>query len=299
MLQQLALTGFQAQSYPELRIVQNNTDDTRDSNNFLSNVVEINHYLNQMDNEDDLCFDDSQNLVDCIEMDKAYTSAKKVTNKSTDAFTVEEVQLMLGELLKPSKYQMNSLRNYLYVVLSVNTARRAGDILNLKVGDVLQIGSNGIGIGDYINLHEQKTKKYAHVKINSYAKSALQYYFRELGKYNRIHGNNKCKMSDWLFPKCFEPNEPNTVDGMRKVIQRLAGKLHKSNPNMFCKHYGTHSLRKTIARNVVDHTSDVKELQITSEFLGHSSQKITAAYINIQQEEIDDFVERYGVGIEI
>lgn len=298
MSQQLALIGFKEQYVPDINIVTNdNTGISEES--YLDNVVEINRYLEQMDNEDEVHFNDNENLIDCIEVDNNYLGTKKITDKSTDAFTPNEVRLMLEELLKPSKYYINSLRNYLYIVLSVNTARRAGDIVSLKVGDVLQISSNGISVGEYINLHEQKTKKYAHVKINSFAKSALQYYFRELGKYNQLHGNCKLKMSDWLFPKCFTPDEPNTVDGMRKVIQRLTKKLHSKNPQMFCKHYGTHSLRKTIARNVVDHTTDVKELQITSEFLGHSSQKITAAYINIQQKEIDDFVEKYGVGLEV
>lgn len=239
--------------------------------------------------------------------------AKEVEKKHnpTDAFSVEEVKMLLDYLYSQNgKYPINDIRNFAYITLSVNVARRVGDILKLRIGDVVSINKGTVEIADHLYLKEQKTEKYARVKINSYAREALKFYLEKLSIYNCKKGLPTIKMSDWLFPQCYNRDKPNTPDGMRKMITRLIDKIRLVNsdmadkitegcPELFTKHYGTHSLRKTIARNVIDSSDSVKDIQLTTEFLGHSSQKVTSTYLNVQREEIDDYTERFGIGIRL
>lgn len=222
-------------------------------------------------------------------IDRGYKDIKKKETNPVDAFSPKEIHILLGYLLNtPSRYKKTNIRNYLYITLSVNLARRAGDILTLRVADVLNTDGT---LKTHISFREQKTDKFTRVYINSYCQQALIMFFKIKGVYH---------MSDYLFPK-YTNETPMEVGGMRKMLQRLVEKILTQHPEykqqgVFTKHYGTHSLRKTISRNVVDNATDTKDITLTSKFLAHSDLNVTYRYLNIQQEELDDFSERYGIG---
>lgn len=302
MSQQLAITGF----------FENSKLNTESQNQSLvsNNIISLEDFITKTSvtkNTDNNSFKVKAQIVA-----DDYIKTVETKHNPTDAFSVEEVKLLLDYLYSQNgKYPINDIRNFAYITLSVNVARRVGDILNLRIGDVVNIKKNGvIEIADHLCLKEQKTDKYARVKINSYAREALKFYLEKLGQYNLAKCLPASKLSDWLFPQCYNREKPTTPDSMRKMIKRLIDKIRVVNkdfadrvnencPELFSKHYGTHSLRKTIARNVIDNSNDVKDIQLTTEFLGHSSQKITSTYLNIQREELDEYTEKFGIGISL
>lgn len=301
MSQQLAITGF----------FESNKLNTESQNQspVSNNIISLEDFITKTSttkNTDNNSFKVKAQIVA-----DDYIKTVETKHNPTDAFSVEEVKLLLDYLYSQNgKYPINDIRNLAYITLSVNVARRVSDILNLRIGDVVNIKNGVIEIADHLCLKEQKTDKYARVKINSYAREALKFYLEKLGQYNHAKCLPASKLSDWLFPQCYNREKPTTPDSMRKMIKRLIDKIRVVNKDfadrvnencteLFNKHYGTHSLRKTIARNVIDNSNDVKDIQLTTEFLGHSSQKITSTYLNIQREELDDYAEKFGIGISL
>ena len=226
-------------------------------------------------------------------IDKEYKESSHQEHNPTDAYTPEEIQIMLNYLWNtPSRYKGTNIRNYLYIALSVNLSRRASDILPLRVQDVLT--ENGeIRTHIYFD-EEQKTGKSSRIYINTHLQKALVKYFNLKGTYT---------MSEYLFPKYTSQEEHNTVPGMRIMLKRLAKKLIKLHPEykeqgLFAKHYGTHSLRKTLPSNVFNTSTEQQDITMTQHHLRHVSLKDTRRYLNIQQKEYDSYIERFGIGEE-
>ena len=225
-------------------------------------------------------------------IDKEYHDSSHNESNPMDAFTPEEIQIMLNYLWNtPSRYKDTNIRNYLYISFSVNTSRRPKDIVSLRVCDVLTKDGE---IKTHLHLKESKTGKYSRTPLNIECQKALVKYFNLKGTYT---------MSEYLFPKYTSRDEHNTVPGMRMMLQRLAKKLVSLHPEyieqgLFAKHYGTYSLRKTMPRHVLDTSNNPKDISTVSNFLMHSDPKVTSRYLNIRQEDIDDMVYKFGIGEE-
>lgn len=169
-------------------------------------------------------------------------------------------------------------RNYLYIVLGVNLAGRAGDMLNLKISDVLN--QDGSFKDHVIFTHEEKTGNRRVVKLNERCKVALTEYFNSLTGY---------QMDDWLFPNFKQPGTHMTVDGVRKMLKRTSEKLGLD------LHIGTHSLRKTLPHYVISNSTCIADEVAVSQFLGHRDVKTTYHYIGRTQQEQDLFIEKFGL----
>lgn len=175
-----------------------------------------------------------------------------------------------------SRYHMNDKRDYCYFVLSINTARRAGDILNLKVRDVLNDDNT---IKEHMIIHEQKTGKIAKVKLNQNAKEALAEY---------LNSKKQINMDDYLFQN-YKTGNKLTVDGARKIIKRMVKAIGLDKTGMS---FGTHSLRKTWAKTTIDNNPNNSKIEIAvSQALNHSSVASTRHYIGRTQEEMDMLFE--------
>lgn len=153
-------------------------------------------------------------------------------------------------------------RDLLLFTIGINSTLRIGDILNLRVGDV---------IGDYIDLREQKTGKLKRIKINRAIKDAVNSYVDK----NASH-------SDWLFPSR-KGNAPISRVQSWRILNDAAKRAGLGNIR-----FGTHSMRKTAAYHA--YKSGV-ELPILMRVLNHSSEKETLRYIGIESEQIDEVYE--------
>ena len=104
--------------------------------------------------------------------------------------SLDDIERIKEYFLTTKGHGNTRIRNYAYFVLSLNVARRCGDIVALRVRDVLN--PDGTFKSHIIFDHEQKTGKSSMILLNSKTAEALKLYFDTLGEY---------RMSDWLFPK--------------------------------------------------------------------------------------------------
>ncbi len=148
-------------------------------------------------------------------------------------------------------------RDFLMFLLGINCGLRISDILKLKVCDVLN--------KDYIELKEQKTKKYKKIPITNSFKSVLKDYI--LGK----------SSDEWLFASQ-KGDKPITRVQAYRIISQACQEAG------ITTRIGTHTLRKTFAYHFYKEKKDIALLQ---SLLNHSSPSITLRYIGINQDIID------------
>lgn len=214
-------------------------------------------------------------------LDEDYLERKENNKTPVDPLSMEEVLMLRRYFFNNTDYfktMPTNRRNYLYTVLSLNLMRRCGDMVKLRVCDVLN--EDGTFKKHVIFNHEEKTGKRATVLLNSKCQEALAEYFNFIGSY---------KMSDWLFPNYKVEGKHMTVDGMRKMLKRTCEKLGIE------IHIGTHSLRKTVPHIAITNSTNTGDEVLVSQLLNHGSIKTTYHYIKRNQEELDSFVERNGI----
>lgn len=160
-------------------------------------------------------------------------------------------------------------RDYMLFVLGINAGLRAGDLLELRIKEVL----NGNKINDSVLIQEQKTGKMRDFTLNKSAKDAIQYYFDD-----KIDINPE----DYLFPS--QKGGHITVQSVHKIIKGLLRTMNIPG------NYGTRSLRKTFAYHVYVNNIKINPMIISTlqKMLNHSSQSITLLYIGITKEVITD-----------
>ena len=158
-------------------------------------------------------------------------------------------------------------RDYLLFVMGINTALRIGDLLRLRVGDVLDERGEVV---EFLHVKEQKTGKSKRVKLNDSTREALRHYFTRV--------------------PVTDPDAPLFPTRSGKPLDRTqAWRLI----NSWCEtvgltqgRYGAHTLRKTwgyMARRY--HGIPIELIQAK---LGHSSPAITRRYIGITGDEIEN-----------
>ncbi len=210
-------------------------------------------------------------------IDQEYIEQQHCNHNPTDPiYSLEDVKRFKQYFLTRKGHKNVNIRDYAYFVFSLNVARRAGDILQLHVYDVLN--PDGSFKTHVTFEHEQKTGKKSIILLNSSAQDALALYFNTRNGY---------KMSDWLFPNSKKPGEPMSVDGMRHMLQRAAKAL---NIDM---HMGTHSLRKTNPYHIINNSTNTRDEVMVSQFLRHDDIKTTYNYIKRSQAEMDAFIEEH------
>lgn len=190
----------------------------------------------------------------------------------------EDIERIKDYFLHTKGHGNTRIRNYAYFILSINLARRAGDILSLHIYDVLdehgQFKSH-ITIG-----HEQKTGKKSILPLDDNSREALTLYLQT--RENLCYG-------DWLFPTLTNPDKPCSVNGMYMMLNRTVAELGLD------IHIGTHTLRKTKPYHMIKAATTAEEEVMVSQFLGHNSVKTTYHYIGRSQEEMDAFITRHSI----
>ncbi len=155
-------------------------------------------------------------------------------------------------------------RNHLLFLMGINTGLRVSDILKIKVGDVE---------GWYVNMREQKTRKFKRIHLNSELKKEIAAFTRDKASH------------EYLFKSRQGVNKPITR-GMAYVILREVADEFK----IEC--IGTHSLRKTFGYWFYKSTKDIASLQ---KIFNHTSQLETLRYIGIEQENIDHMMHNFKI----
>ncbi|OPG98974.1 site-specific integrase [Chryseobacterium mucoviscidosis] len=159
-------------------------------------------------------------------------------------------------------------RDYVLLMVGINTGLRISDILPLQVGDVR---------GLYIEIIEKKTKKHKRIKINRALREVLDHYIRGKPDSAYLFSGRSKKHKSGLV------NEPISPSMAYKILNGAAQKL--SIPEI-----GTHSLRKTFGYHFYQREKDIALLM---ELFNHSEESMTLRYLGIKQDTLDDAFDRF------
>lgn len=160
-------------------------------------------------------------------------------------------------------------RDYLLFTLGVNAALRVGDLLSLKVKDVV----NGKGeFKEYLYVRTHKSGKEVRIKLPQPCIEALERYFR----------GRKLEYDNFLFTGR-NSAKPLTRVRAWQLIQGWCRDVGLTG------RYGTHSLRKTWG--LAAHQEGV-DLLLIAEKLGHRNPDVTMKYVGITRERVNEIEER-------
>lgn len=170
------------------------------------------------------------------------------------------------DLLRAIKQKLRdqSERNYILLVLGINTGLRISDILKLKVKDVRD---------NHIKLRETKTRKHKRIQITPALK-------RELKRF--IEGKDD---EEFLIKSRVGKNRPIDRSTAYKILRAAAEYVNLDE-------IGTHTLRKTFGYHFYMQTKDIAMLQ---EIFNHSSPQITLRYIGVNQDSMDKAMNKFKI----
>ena len=177
------------------------------------------------------------------------------------------------------------VRNRGLFMLGVSTGGRISELLSLTIGDVYQ---NRAAVTDL--LFDRSIVKGGEVSravpINRDGRQAIDNlvaWHRE--QYNTTHKNRP------LFPS-------RNGQGTQQMSRRTAHDVLKTafESAGLNGHLATHSLRKSFAQRLYDHTGDIFAVQ---EMLGHKSVATTQQYLGVNYASIREAIEEMAVSDEL
>ena len=213
--------------------------------------------------------------------------------------TDKDEQLRIREaLLKSSPKPHLAYRNYLIWTVGCNIGRRAGDLLTLRLRDVIDFTTNRVK--EQVVIVEQKTGKVTSFYFAPSVEQAIQEYFDNLPSHLK---------SPWepLFPSQKRAPKTNSTQAIKvksenktfirdttgcldthsynRILRTLNNKYH------LCEKLSSHCMRKTAARIAYDHGEATKAqtgiggLELAqSTITYHTSSKTTLDYIGITED---------------
>lgn len=219
-----------------------------------------------------------------LQIGTAYTEDDLLDIKDEQAAepikSIEDIERLKNYLLVNGKY-----RDYLLMVVAMNTGLRYSDFISLKF--INFIDPEKLGTPDPFReelvIEEKKTRNTRkrrinrHIAINNSIKSAISLYLshkpgKDLGDYIFTSESNNKKNKE---PK------PMTCYGVQETFKKYAAAI---NLNI---NFGTHTFRKTMGYHfMMTHTGDPRALQQLQKMFNHSSETITLRYIGITADEI-------------
>jgi integrase len=189
-----------------------------------------------------------------------------IGQNTTTTFLPWDIYLSLVAKLERDK----NYKFCLLLAVGVNTGLRIGDLLKLKLSDVL--------VNDTFKINEGKTGKERNIKINKDLRVIL----------------------DRVIPKYL-----NTEKDSILFLNRFGTKaIDKSYVNVkfkeICKHYkikvdgniSSHTFRKTLGRRVAEvHNYSDQSFLMLSKLFNHSNTTVTRTYLGITEGEIHELYD--------
>lgn len=175
----------------------------------------------------------------------------------------ETMRAVLRELRNSGKYWK---RNLMIFWLGVRSGRRCGDLLNLQLKEVWDMGADNVR--ESIEYWDQKTRRWLRFYLDAETRSMLYDYIRELGC---THGD------DYIFPSR-KGSGPMSVTAYGNILRAIRDKLGLD------MHLSTHSMRKTFGYNGFRQCG----AEFVTMALGHYNMKNTVTYLGLDQEYLQD-----------
>lgn len=167
-------------------------------------------------------------------------------------------------------------RNYMLIVLGTTLGLRVGDLMSIRVRDV--VDKDG-AVRPYLELIEEKTGKRSKNVITPKAAAAIEDYL----------ANTEYRLDDPLFcSRKRQGGEKRALDKTQvwKILNEAARALGLE------ENVGTHSMRKTYgysanAAMLDAGMSAAQAMEVLQEKYRHSSQTVTMRYLGLAQKNID------------
>lgn len=170
------------------------------------------------------------------------------------------------------KVKVPNPRNYLLIIMGLNTALRISDILQLQWKDVYDFKNNCLN--EHIIIVEQKTGKYSSIAVNESLENALEKYRNALISRGKI-----IKPETYIYESFGFDNQPISRVQAFRIIKKAANACNISGV------VSCHSLRKTFGYHAWKQgISPVLLMNIYN----HSSFVVTQRYLGIEQDDRDN-----------
>jgi integrase len=171
----------------------------------------------------------------------------------------EKIKEIKEDLLK------QSYRNYMMFLVGINTGLRVSDLLSLKVDDIRD--------KKHIIVKEQKTSKNKQFLINKVLRKELTEYMKDMDN------------DEYLFQSRI---------GKNKALSRFQAYriLSEAGNRVGLKRISCNSTRKTFGYH---HYKKYKDVALLQKLFNHSAPHITLTYIGINQDIIDDSIEKFSL----
>jgi len=191
-------------------------------------------------------------------------------------FTLEEIRILLR---LPNPDRKTEKRDLVLLSLLYDSAARAQEICDLKVGDIK------FGVTTKVKLFG-KGSKTREIPISNDVSKLLQYHLKE----NELEGqHDKPLFLSQLGGKM-------TTACIRNLVEKYVARAKSVHPNLFFEpKYSPHSYRHSKAVHMVE--SGVQLIYIRN-FLGHASVKSTEVYARIGQNTLTKMLSERSVSIQ-
>jgi integrase len=167
------------------------------------------------------------------------------------------------KILAIKKVLSDNPRNLLLFTLGINSALRVSDLLDLRVGDVVESSGK---IRECLEVKERKTGKTKRFELNKSVRKAIRQFLNK----------SECRLSDYLFQSREGVNKPITRQQAHRILSEAARTVGIRD------RVGTHTLRKTFGYHALRAGVSVSLLQW---MLNHSSQAITLSYVGFTEDD--------------
>lgn len=169
------------------------------------------------------------------------------------------------------RYEKPNARNYMLIIIGLNSALRISDILHLTYGDIYDFYKKEWKT--HIAIREQKTGKLNRILINKEIRSVLEH----CSDYSHHQKDN------WLFESQIQSNMPLSRFQAYRLVKEAAA-FAGLNSGISC-----HSLRKTFGYHAWKQGTPPALLM---NIYNHSTYQITKRYLCIDQDDKDEVFEK-------
>ena len=193
----------------------------------------------------------------------------KHSGTTARALTPDEVQRLLTVTLNNPKRKAQAFRNYVLIQFGIYTSARIGEVVNVKVRDVVEDGL----VCSSVVFGRTKSKKSRRIPLNTHLQSLLQRFLDESSRHNTGYD---LELDYPLFPSQKSGHFHPTAAS--KLVKTLLVDAGLSNAG------GSHVLRKTGLTML--HNSGVS-LRTLQEISGHSSIQTLNAYLSTTTNQVE------------
>ena len=222
-------------------------------------------------------------------IDKRHSNRVSGVSSTVYPFNLDEIRTIIDVLNKRIEDATNdnqrqiANRNKMLFLIGVNVGLRASDLMQLRWSYFYK---DDMTFKEFYMLQPKKTKKtgkFVKIFFNQTVKKAVE---------NYVNDYPIKDLDNYLF-KSRKGDNPITERGLWKIIVDVAAEAGID------KNVGSHSLRKTWARNIYDNAEDKSEaLVMLQECLRHSDSLTTLRYISIMDDEKKDMYESIELGLD-